>query len=58
MADVIAVDVGGTKLAAGIVRDDGTLRARFDAPTQLDLDADALFAVLTDLVDRLDRSAA
>ncbi|MDQ1512041.1 MAG: glucokinase [Actinomycetota bacterium] len=58
MADVIAVDVGGTKLAAGIVCDDGTLRERFDAPTRLDLDGDALFTALTDLVDRLDASGA
>ena len=56
MADVIAVDVGGTKLAAGVVDDDGTLRSRVDAPTRLDLDADALFDVLADLVDQLDRS--
>ena len=40
MADVIAVDVGGTKLAAGVVRDDGTLVARGDAPTPRDVDAD------------------
>ena len=33
-------------------------RARLDAPTPLDLDADALFATLTDLVDRLDASGA
>ena len=58
MADVIAIDVGGTKLAAGIVRENGTLRERLDAPTQLDLDGDALFAVLTDLVDRLDAAGA
>ena len=58
MADVIAVDVGGTKLAAGVVRADGTLAARVSAPTRLDIDADALFAALTDLVDQLDRSGA
>jgi glucokinase len=58
VADVIAIDVGGTKLAAGIVRENGTLRERFDAPTQLDLDGDTLFAVLTDLVDRLDAAGA
>jgi len=54
MTDVIAVDVGGTKLAAGVVRDDGTLVRRVDAPTPLDVDGDALFAVLAGLVDRLD----
>ena len=54
MTDVIAVDVGGTKLAAGVVRDDGTLVRRVDTPTPLDVDTDALFATLAGLVDRLD----
>jgi glucokinase len=58
VADVIAVDVGGTKLAAGLVRDDGTLSASVSAPTRLDVDADALFAALTDLVDQLDPAGA
>ena len=58
MADVIAVDVGGTKLSAGIVRADGALTARFDAPTMHGTDADALFATLTGLVDQLDRTGA
>jgi glucokinase len=58
MTDVIAVDVGGTKLAAGIVRDDGTLTRRIDAPTRLDIDGDALFETLTGLVDQLDTDGA
>ena len=58
MADVIAVDVGGTKLSAGIVRGDGTLTARRDAPTPRGNDAEALFATLTGLIDALDRSGA
>jgi glucokinase len=58
VADVIAVDVGGTKLAAGVVRDNGTLSSRVSAPTRLDVDADALFATLADLVDRLDTTGA
>jgi glucokinase len=53
VADVIAVDVGGTKLAAGLVREDGTLAARAQVPTRRDLDADALFATLTQLVDEI-----
>jgi glucokinase len=57
VGDVIAVDVGGTKLAAGLVREDGTLTAHLHAPTRHGLDADALFATLTDLVDRLERSS-
>jgi glucokinase len=58
VADVIAVDVGGTKLSAGIVRADGTLASRFDAPTLHGTDADALFATLTGLIDQLDRTDA
>jgi glucokinase len=55
---VIAVDVGGTKLAAGFVRADGTLAARVDAPTPLDVDADALFATLAALVNSIDAAGA
>jgi glucokinase len=55
---VIAVDVGGTKLAAGVVREDGTLSSRLDTPTPRDAEGDALFATLTDLVDGLDPSGA
>ena len=58
MTDVIAVDIGGTKLAAGVVRGDGTLLARVDAPTPLDVDADALCATLTGLLDGLDADGA
>jgi glucokinase len=58
VADVIAVDVGGTKLAAGLVRADGTLVSRVDAPTPLDVDADTLFATLSGLVDAIDASGA
>jgi glucokinase len=55
---VIAVDVGGTKLAAGFVRADGTLSARAETPTPLDVDADALFASLVALVDSIDTPGA
>jgi glucokinase len=58
VADVIAVDVGGTKLAAGLVSDNGTLVSRVDAPTPLAVDADELFATLTGLVDALAASSA
>lgn len=58
MADVIAVDVGGTKIAAGIVREDGRLLSHVRAPTPLDVDADALFATLTHLVDTLETKGA
>jgi len=58
VADVIAVDVGGTKLSAGLVHDNGTLAARVDAPTPRDGDAEALFAALTELVAALDTTGA
>ena len=58
MADVIAVDVGGTKLSAGLVHDNGTLSARVDAPTPREGDAEVLFGTLIELVDALDRSGA
>ncbi|MGO9875501.1 MAG: ROK family protein [Acidimicrobiia bacterium] len=58
MTDVIAVDVGGTKLAAGIVAENGTLVQRVETPTPLDVDGDTLFATLGRLVDQLDRRDA
>jgi glucokinase len=57
MTTVLAVDIGGTKLAAGIVRDDGMIVSQVRAPTTADVSADALFATLTALVDRLDRTS-
>ena len=48
----LAVDIGGTKLAAGIVDDNGTLLEHRRAPTQGG-DAEALFAVLAGLIDDL-----
>jgi glucokinase len=58
VADVIAIDVGGTKLSAGLVRDNGTLAARVDAPTPRDGDAEALFATVTGLLAALDASGS
>lgn len=50
---VLAVDVGGTKLAAGVVGDDGVLLARRSAPTPRDTDSDGLFDSLTAVIDSL-----
>lgn len=47
---VLAIDIGGTKLAAAIVDADGTVLDRDQTPT-VGADADALFATLVDLVD-------
>jgi glucokinase len=53
VTDVIAVDIGGTKLAAGVVRDDGALLVRSDAPTPATSDAEELFGVLGAVIDQL-----
>jgi glucokinase len=50
---VVAVDIGGTKVAAGVVRDDGTLLVRRDAPTVATTDAEELFGVLGAVIDEL-----
>jgi len=46
----LAVDIGGTKMAAGLVNGDGELVASASAPTPAG-DAEALFAVVLALVD-------
>jgi glucokinase len=51
---VVAIDIGGTKLSAGVVASDGALLARHDAPTPSGTDPDALFATLARLIDNLD----
>lgn len=55
MADVLAVDVGGTKLAAGIVSDDGTLVARAAVATPRGPDAgpEVLFEALRSVVEQV-----
>jgi glucokinase len=51
---VLAVDIGGTKLAAGIVRDDGEVSVRHVVATPAAAGAEDLFATLTTLIGRLD----
>ena len=51
MGTVLAVDIGGTKLAAGIVDDSGTVAARLQAPTPADGAAEPMFDVLRALID-------
>jgi glucokinase len=53
VAEVLAVDIGGTKLAAGIVDDTGRLVRRASVPTPAGQGADAevLFAALASLVE-------
>jgi glucokinase len=50
MAHALAVDVGGTKLAAGLVDDDGAIRRWHQAPTAGHTDADDLFDALLAVV--------
>ena len=59
MRPVLAVDIGGTKLAAGLVdaRDGGILR-RVMTPTPRSDDAEVVFAALTGLVGQLGPEAA
>jgi glucokinase len=53
VATVLAVDVGGTKLAAGLVTHEGELVARAQVPTGGD--AEAMFARLCALIDEVRR---
>src|SRR5438552_2188294 len=57
MMHVVAVDIGGTKLAAGVVNDDGALLVRHEVPTPATEDAEELFAALGGVIDRLDPRA-
>jgi len=47
----LAVDVGGTKMAAGLVTAEGELVASATSPTPREADAEALFSVVLALVD-------
>jgi glucokinase len=51
---VLAVDIGGTKLAVATVRDDGTVLERFDSPTPTRADPVTLWTTLAALIDRLE----
>lgn len=49
----LAVDIGGTKIAAGLVGDDGSVARRAQRPTAAHGSAEALFADLVDLIDEV-----
>ena len=55
---ILAVDVGGTKLAAGLVSEAGELLARRETPTVEGTDADVLFGALAELVQSVDLDGA
>jgi glucokinase len=48
---VLAVDIGGTKMAAGVVDESGAIAARLQAPTPADGAAEPMFDVLRALID-------
>lgn len=50
MPPALAVDIGGTKLAAGLVDDDGVLLRRAATPTPRGTDPEALFGALLSVV--------
>ncbi|GAA3578022.1 hypothetical protein GCM10022419_069240 [Nonomuraea rosea] len=54
---ILAIDVGGTKMAAGLVARDGTVAASRLAATPRDADAAALWATLADLIEPLSGGA-
>jgi glucokinase len=58
MTAILAVDIGGTKMAAGLVRDDGAILTREQTPTTATTDPDELFAALVAIVDRVGEGAA
>jgi glucokinase len=53
MRRALAVDIGGTKLAVGIVDESGRLTDRVQVPTPQTEDPEAVFGALLGLVDRL-----
>jgi len=50
---VVAIDIGGTKLAVGIVGDDGRIHERRVVATPRDVDAERLFGTLAAAIDDL-----
>jgi glucokinase len=53
MSTVLAVDIGGTKLAAAIVDDDGRILEQARVPTPVTHDAEELFAALATMIESL-----
>jgi len=55
MAHVLAVDIGGTKVAAGVVDEAGALRRRASRPTPVGAGAEAVLRAVLDAVDEVRR---
>src|SRR5437867_1247156 len=54
-APVLAIDIGGTKMAVGAVDERGAVLAAYRTPTPTapDVDSEALYATLLDAIDHL-----
>jgi glucokinase len=50
---LIGVDIGGTKIAAALVDPDGQVKARRQSPTPVERGAEAILAVVVELVEEL-----
>lgn len=50
---ILALDIGGTKIAGGVLVDGAHLEHRLQVPTHAELGAEAVMAVAIDLADRL-----
>ncbi|MCX6368017.1 MAG: ROK family protein [Armatimonadetes bacterium] len=55
---ILGIDLGGTKSAALLLHEDGTVGRRVAAPTPADADAEGLFAFLVDLAQQVRGSEA
>ncbi len=51
MATILALDVGGTKIAAGLADPDGSLTYTVTLPTRADQGTEAVWAVVTELIE-------
>lgn len=58
MGQVLAIDIGGTKLAVGRVSTEGELLERWQCPTPWTTEPEELFTALTDLIGRAGDTAA
>jgi glucokinase len=53
----LAVDIGGTKLAAGLVEEDGSIATRLETPTPATTDSEELWTTVAHLLDSLPAAA-
>lgn len=50
---VLAIDIGGTKIAVAVVQPDGTITHQLRAPTVKDADADATFVPAAEVISKI-----